>query len=44
VEIRVDGELARIRDSKNSVGPMLAWPATSLSALVHSIRKGELDN
>lgn len=44
VEIRIDGEMARIRDSKNSVGPMLAWPAASLSALVDSICRGELDN
>jgi len=44
VEIRVDGEMAKIRDSKNTVGPMLAWPTASLSALVDSICRGELDN
>ena len=44
VEVWVDGSVARIRDSKNSVGPMLACAADSLSALVDSIRRGELDN
>ena len=44
VEIRVDGPLTRIRDSKNSVGPMLACDTASLTALVDSIRRGELDN
>ncbi|HEX5401017.1 MAG TPA: DUF397 domain-containing protein [Pseudonocardiaceae bacterium] len=44
VEIRIDGSMARIRDSKNSVGPMLACATVSLSALVDSIRRGELDN
>ena len=44
VEVWVDGPVARIRDSKNSVGPMLACAADSLSALVDSIRRGELDN
>lgn len=44
VEVWVDGSVARIRDSKNSVGPMLACAAGSLSALVDSIRRGELDN
>ena len=44
VEVWVDGSVARIRDSKNSVGPMLACATGSLSALVDSIRRGELDN
>ncbi|HEX4721390.1 MAG TPA: DUF397 domain-containing protein [Pseudonocardiaceae bacterium] len=44
VEIWVDGTVARIRDSKNSVGPALACAAGSLSQLVDSIRRGELDN
>jgi hypothetical protein len=44
VEIWVDGPVARIRDSKNSVGPMLACTAGSLYQLVDSIRRGELDN
>ena len=44
VEVWVDGSVAKIRDSKNSVGPMLACAAGSLSALVDSIRRGELDN
>lgn len=42
VEIWVDGPLARIRDSKNTVGPMLACATESLSALLESIRRGEL--
>ncbi len=44
VEVRVDGPVAKIRDSKNSVGPTLACAAGTLSALVDSIRRGELDN
>lgn len=44
VEVWVDGSVAKIRDSKNSVGPTLACAAGSLSALVDSIRRGELDN
>ncbi|HEX3651051.1 MAG TPA: DUF397 domain-containing protein [Pseudonocardiaceae bacterium] len=42
VEIRVDGAVVRIRDSKNSVGPTLACAAGSLSALLDSIRLGRL--
>ncbi|HEX3591893.1 MAG TPA: DUF397 domain-containing protein [Pseudonocardiaceae bacterium] len=42
VEIMVDGTVANIRDSKNSVGPMLACARDSLSDLVDSIRRGEL--
>jgi hypothetical protein len=38
----VDGTVANIRDSKNSVGPMLACARDSLSDLVDSIRRGEL--
>jgi hypothetical protein len=44
VEIWVDGPVTRIRDSKNSVGPMLACTTESLSALVELIRRGELAN
>jgi hypothetical protein len=44
VEIRVDGPVARIRDSKNVVGPMLACGTYGLSALVTAIRRGELDS
>lgn len=42
VEVRIDGSVARIRDSKNSVGPALACATASLSALVDSIRLGKL--
>ena len=42
VEIRVDGPVVRIRDSKNSIGPTLACGSASLSALVDSIRLGRL--
>ena len=42
VEIMVDGAVANIRDSKNTVGPMLACAKDSLSALLDSIRRGEL--
>jgi hypothetical protein len=44
VEVRVDGPVARFRDSKNTVGPVLACAAGSLLALVDAIRRGELDN
>jgi hypothetical protein len=44
VEVRVDGPVARIRDSKNRVGPMLACAVASLSALLDVIRRGELDH
>lgn len=44
VEIWVDGPVVRIRDSKNSVGPMLACATASLSALLDSIRRGELES
>jgi hypothetical protein len=44
VEVRVDGPVARIRDSKNSVGPMLSCATDSLSAFVDSVRRGELDD
>jgi len=43
VEVRVDGPVARIRDSKNTVGPILACAVASLSALLDLIRRGELD-
>lgn len=42
VEIRVDGPVARIRDSKNLVGPTLACATASLSALVDSVRTDRL--
>ncbi|HVV24995.1 MAG TPA: DUF397 domain-containing protein [Pseudonocardiaceae bacterium] len=42
VEIWVDGPLTRIRDSKNSFGPMLACATASLAALLESIRNGDL--
>ncbi len=42
VEIWVDGPVVRIRDSKNSVGPVLACATACLSALLESIRKGDL--
>jgi hypothetical protein len=42
VEIRVDGTVARIRDSKNALGPMLACARASLVALVDWIRCGEI--
>ncbi len=44
VELRVDGPVARIRDSKNRVGPILACAVASLSALLDLIRRGELDD
>jgi hypothetical protein len=44
VEIRVDGQVARIRDSKYTAGPMLACGTTGLTALVDAIRRGQLDN
>jgi hypothetical protein len=44
VEVRVDGPVVRIRDSKNSVGPILACAVASLSALLDVIRSGELDH
>jgi hypothetical protein len=43
VEIRVDGQVASIRDSKNMIGPMLACGTDGLSALVAAIRRGELN-
>jgi hypothetical protein len=43
VEIRVDGPVARIRDSKNQLGPNLACAKQSLSNLVDLIRRGQLD-
>lgn len=43
VEIRVDGPVARIRDSKNQMGPILACAKHSLSALVDLIRRGQLE-
>src|SRR3979490_1139069 len=42
VEILVAGSEARIRDRKKSVGPMLACASEGLSALVDSIRGGDL--
>jgi hypothetical protein len=42
VEVRVDGPVARIRDSKNTVGPILACAVASLSALLDLIRSDEL--
>ncbi|HEX4704498.1 MAG TPA: DUF397 domain-containing protein [Pseudonocardiaceae bacterium] len=44
VEFSVDGTVACIRDSKNTVGPVLACHAGSLLALVDAIRRGELDS
>lgn len=44
VEIRVDGPVARIRDSKNQMGPILACAKQSLSLLVELIRADQLDN
>ncbi|HEY3608680.1 MAG TPA: DUF397 domain-containing protein [Pseudonocardiaceae bacterium] len=44
VELRVDGPVATIRDSKNRVGPILACAVASLSALLDVIRRGELDH
>jgi hypothetical protein len=44
VEVRVDGPVARIRDSKNTVGPILACAVASLSALLELIRRGDLDH
>ncbi len=41
VEIRVDGTVARIRDSKNTLGPMIACARASLAVLVDWIRRGE---
>lgn len=41
VEIQLDGPVARIRDSKNAVGPMLACARASLSALLDWVRQGE---
>jgi Domain of unknown function (DUF397) len=43
VEVRVDGPVARIRDSKNTV-PILACAVASLSALLDVIRRGDLDH
>lgn len=42
VEIQLDGPVARIRDSKNEMGPMLACAKQSLSVLVELIRDGQL--
>lgn len=42
VEIRLDGPVARIRDSKNEMGPILACGKHSLSVLVDLIRQGQL--
>lgn len=42
VEIQVDGTVARIRDSKNTVGPMLACARASLAALLDWVRQGEV--
>jgi hypothetical protein len=42
VEVRVDGEVAMIRDSKHSAGPMLACGTAGLSALVDAVRRDEL--
>jgi hypothetical protein len=44
VELRVDGPVVGIRDSKNRVGPILACAVASLSALLDLIRRGELDH
>jgi hypothetical protein len=41
VEIRVDGTVARIRDSKNTLGPMIACARASFAALVDWIRHSE---
>jgi hypothetical protein len=43
VEVRVDGPVARIRDSKNQMGPILACAKQSLSILLDLIRRDELD-
>jgi Domain of unknown function (DUF397) len=42
VEVRVDGQVARIRDSKYMAGPMLACGTAGLSALVDAIRRDRL--
>ena len=42
VELLVDGPVVRIRDSKNTVGPILACAVASLSALLDLIRSDEL--
>jgi hypothetical protein len=44
VELLVDGPVVRIRDSKNTVGPILACAVVSLSALLELIRRGDLDH
>ena len=44
VELLVDGPVVRIRDSKNTVGPILACAVASLSALLELIRRGDLDH
>jgi hypothetical protein len=43
VEVRVDGQTAGIRDSKNVIGPVLACATASLAALVALVRRGDLD-
>jgi Domain of unknown function (DUF397) len=43
VEVHVDGAVANIRDSKNTVGPVLACPTGNLAAFVDAVRRGDLD-
>jgi hypothetical protein len=42
VEIRVDGQVASIRDSKYTAGPMLACGTAGLSALIDALRRDDL--
>lgn len=42
VEVRFDGPIAGIRDSKNTLGPGLRCATESLSRFVASVRSGAL--